>query len=93
MNSDDPNIRAQAIDRLKQIRAFEELDAINALLSQYKQQTGECPTDLRVFALRLRAMKLALDDDLNPVDPDGFQYDYDRANCKADIALKSTVPR
>jgi len=93
LSSDDPNIRAQAIDRLKQIRAFEELDAINALLSQYKQQTGECPPDLRVLALKLRAMKLTVDDDLNPVDPDGFAYAYNRENCKAEIALKSTVSR
>jgi tetratricopeptide (TPR) repeat protein len=93
LSSDDPNIRAQAIDRLKQIRAFEELDAINALLSQYKQQTGECPPDLGVLALRLRAMKLTIDDDSNPVDPDGFAYAYDRAKCHAAIALKSTVSR
>jgi hypothetical protein len=93
LSSDDPNIRAQAIDRLKQIRAFEELDAINALLLQYKQQTGECPPDLGVLALRLRAMKLTIDDDSNPVDPDGFAYAYDRAKCHAAIALKSTVSR
>jgi tetratricopeptide (TPR) repeat protein len=93
LNSDDPNIRAQAVGRLKQIRAFEELDAINALLSEYKQQTGECPPDLRVLALKLRAMKLTVDDDLSPVDPDGFAYAYDPGTCKAEIALKSTVSR
>lgn len=93
LNSDDPNIRAQAIDRLKQLRSVEELDAINALLSQYKQQTGECPADLRVFAPKFRAMKLTLDDDLSPIDPDGFAYAYDRATCKAKLANESTVPR
>lgn len=93
LNSDDLNIRAQAIDRLKQLRSVEELEAINALLSQYKQQTGECPADLRVFASKLRAMKLTLDDDLSPVDPDGFAYAYERAKCRAEIANESTVSR
>jgi tetratricopeptide (TPR) repeat protein len=93
LNSDDPNVHAQAIDRLKQLRSVDELDAINALLSQYKQQTGECPADLRGFASKLRAMKLTLDDDLSPVDPDGFAYAYDRANCRAEIANESTVSR
>ncbi|HSB10881.1 MAG TPA: hypothetical protein VLM38_15450 [Blastocatellia bacterium] len=91
--SDDPNIRGQAISRLKQLRSVEELEAINALLSQYKQQYGVCPDDLRVFAPRLRSLKLNLDDDSMPVDPDGFAYAYDKANCRAEIASGSTIPR
>lgn len=92
-NSDDPNVRTQAITRLKQLRSVEEMDAINALLSQYRQQTGACPTDLRVFSSRLRAMKLTLDDDSMPVDPDGFAYAYNRDSCRVQIADDSTVPR
>jgi len=92
-NSDDANIRVQAISRLKQLRAVEELDAINAVISRYKQQYGVCPDDLRVLAPRLRSMKLTLGDDAMPVDPDGFAYDYDKANCKADIAFGSSLPK
>jgi tetratricopeptide (TPR) repeat protein len=91
--SDDPNVRGQAIDRLKQLRALDEMDAINGLLARHKEQTGACPLDLRVLAGALRSMNLTLNDDSMPVDPDGFAYGYDAAKCKAELAFYSTVPR
>jgi len=93
LGSDDENVRRQAIDRLKQLRSIEELEAINSLISRYKQETGSCPTDLRVFASRLRAMNLTVDDDSMPVDPDGFEYAYDASSCRAEVATQSTVSR
>ena len=47
LTSDDQNVRAQAIERLKQLRSLDDLDAINALLARFKEQTGACPSDLR----------------------------------------------
>ena len=38
-------------------------------------------------------MNLAVNDELMPVDPDGFAYTYDAAKCKADLAFESSVPR
>jgi tetratricopeptide (TPR) repeat protein len=93
LSSDDQNVRAQAIDRLKQLRSLDELDAINALLARYKQQTGACPADLRTLASRLRSMNLPVNDDSMPVDPYGFAYGYDAARCKAELSLESTVAR
>lgn len=93
LTSDDENVRRQAIDRLKQVRSLDEMDAINSLLDLYRQRTGMCPTDLRVFASRLRAMSFTLDEDLTPLDPDGFAYAYDAAQCKARLADESTVSR
>ena len=93
LTSDDLNIRGQAIDRLKQLRALDELDAINAVILQYKQQTGACPADLRPLAPKFRSMKLTLNDDSIPVDPEGFAYAYDSAKCKSRLAYESTVPR
>jgi tetratricopeptide (TPR) repeat protein len=93
LSSDDQNIRNQAIERLKQLRSLDELDAINALLARYKEQTGVCPADLRAVASRLRSMNLTVDDDLMPVDPNGFAYAYDSGKCKAELAFESTVPR
>lgn len=93
LTSEDQNVRSQAIERLKQLRALDELDAINALLARYKEQTGVCPPDLRVLASRLRSMNLTLNEDSLPVDPGGFAYDYDAANCKAELASPSSVPR
>ncbi len=93
LGSDDGNVRTQAIDRLKQLRSIEELEALNALVSRYKQETGACPSDLRMFASRLRAMNLTINDDSMPVDPDGFAYVYDAAKCKAELSFQSTVWR
>jgi len=93
LTSDDQNVRAQAIERLKQLRALDEMDAINALLARYQEQTGACPSDLRVLAQRLRAMNLTVNDDSLPVDPGGFVYGYSAAKCKAELAWDSTVPR
>lgn len=93
LTSDDQNVRAQAVERLKQLRSLDELDAINALLARYKEQTGACPSDLRVLALRFRSMNLAVTEDSMAVDPDGFAYVYNAAKCKAELAWESTVPR
>jgi len=93
LSSDDQNVRAQAIDRLKQLQSLDELDAINALIASYKQHTGACPTDLRPFASRFRAMNLSLDENLIPLDPDGFEYSYDSTKCRAELYFMSSVSR
>ena len=93
LTSDDQNIRAQAIERLKQLRSLDELDAINALIARYREQNGTCPSDLRMLASRLRAMNLTIGDESMPLDPDGFAYVYDGTSCKAELAFESTVPR
>ena len=93
LSSDDQNVRNQAIDRLKQLRSLDELDAINGLLARYKEQTGGCPSDLRMLASKFRAMNLTIDSDLMPVDPNGFAYAYDSGKCKAELAFESTIPR
>jgi tetratricopeptide (TPR) repeat protein len=93
LTSDDQNVRAQAAERMKQLRSLDELDAINALLARYSEQTGACPPDLRVLAPRFRSMNLAVNDDLMPVDPDGLAYAYVADKCKAELAFESKVPR
>lgn len=93
LTSDDQNIRAQAVERLKQLRSLDELDAINALIARYKEQNGACPSDLRMLASRLRSMNLTIGDESMPLDPDGFAYVYDGTSCKAELAFESTVPR
>lgn len=93
LNSDDENIRKQAGARMKQLRALAELDAINDLLARYKAQTGRCPADLRQLAPQLRALKLTLNDEQQPVDPDGIAYELKAETCKAEIAWSSTIPR
>ncbi len=93
LTSDDDNVRGQATERLKQLRSLDEMDAINSMLARYREQIGVCPSDLRVLSSTLRSINLTLNDDLVPVDPNGFLYAYDSANCKVELALESTVPR
>ncbi|HET9528965.1 MAG TPA: tetratricopeptide repeat protein [Blastocatellia bacterium] len=91
--SDDPIIRSQAVDRLKQLRALDEMDAINSILAQLKQQVGECPASLRPLAPRLNALGLTLNEELLPVDPAGFPYVLNKASCTVAISIESPVPR
>jgi tetratricopeptide (TPR) repeat protein len=93
LNSDDEKIRAQAVLRMKQLRSLDEMDAINGVLAEYKKATGECPTDLRVLAPRLRALKLALNDEQWPWDPDHYPYVLETQSCTVRIGPGSTVPR
>jgi hypothetical protein len=91
--SDDPNIKAQAVERMKQLRSLDEVDAINSLIARYKEQKGECPSNLKVFAALLQSIKMNVDERGFPVDPDGFEYAYDPQNCKAELASESTIAR
>jgi tetratricopeptide (TPR) repeat protein len=91
--SDDPKIRAQAVERLKQLRSLDERDVLNDLLARYKQQTGACPTSLRPFAQRLHSIGFNLNENFLPVDPNGFAYAFDAASCKVTLARESTIMR
>jgi tetratricopeptide (TPR) repeat protein len=93
LESDDQKIRDQAYARLKQLAALDQLDVINALLSGYKQETGRCPDNLKIFAAKLKSAGLTLNAELLPVDPDGYAYFVDLESCKANTALDSTIPR
>src|SRR5205085_854694 len=70
-----------------------EMAALNELLTRYKAQAGQCPTGLRQFAPQLRAMKLTLNDEQQPVDPDGVAYELKADKCKVELAWESQIPR
>lgn len=91
--SDDKNISAQAVDRLKQLRSLDDLDTINSVLARWKQRHGSCPSDLRALAPTLTSINISVDDDLMPVDPDGFPYVFDVSSCEARLARRSSIPR
>jgi hypothetical protein len=93
LESEDENIRNQATLRLRQLNMLDELDAINGLLTRYKEETGECPASLRLLAPRLQSMGLTLNGAREPVDPHDFPYVLDPAKCTASQHRESTVPR
>ena len=93
LNSDDERIRTQAEYRMKQLQAFDEIDALNRLLARYKEQTRTCPNDLRQLLPALRSIGFALDQESRPVDPDGFLYELKADECRAELHRDSTIPR
>src|SRR5215216_6190683 len=93
LTSDDENVRSQALSRLKQMRSLEEREAIDAVLVRYREQTGACPSDLRMLAPKFRAMNLTLNDEMIPVDPEGFRYYLDQSDCRSKLAIESPIPR
>ncbi|MEK6303571.1 MAG: hypothetical protein AABO41_22945 [Acidobacteriota bacterium] len=93
LESDDKNISAQAVDRLKQLRSLDELDAINSVLARWKEANGSCPSDLRAIAPALRSLNISVDENSLPVDPDGFPYVFDASSCRAKLAMRSSIPR
>jgi tetratricopeptide (TPR) repeat protein len=93
LESDDQNIRNQAVARLKQLQALDEIDLINMELARYQKETGVCPANLRLLAGKLHPLGLTLDAGMMPVDPDGFRYWFDPSTCNVKVAFESTIPR
>ena len=93
LTSDEKSISAQAVERLKQLRSLDDLDAINSALAKWKHANGSCPSDLRLIASALRSINISVDDDSMPVDPDGFPYLFDALNCEAKLAIRSSIAR
>ena len=93
LESEDRNVRAQAVARLNQIEAMDEMDVINALLARYKSEVGSCPASLRPLASRLAARGFRLGEDLAPLDPAGYPYVLDAEQCRVSLQFGSPVPR
>jgi tetratricopeptide (TPR) repeat protein len=93
LESEDPRIKEQAVIRLKQLRSLDEIDMLNTLLSRYREQMGTCPGSLRVLAPRLTPLGFALNNELMPIDPEGYEYALDTAACRVTLAPDSTIAR
>jgi tetratricopeptide (TPR) repeat protein len=93
LTSDDENIRTQAAARLRQLRALDEIDVIDAEVARYKEQTGRCPQSLVLFASKLHSAGINLREDFWPLDPDGFPYNLDQATCKVMLVYNTTIPK
>jgi tetratricopeptide (TPR) repeat protein len=93
LTSDDPNIKAQAVFRLKLIQSLDEIEAINHVLGKYKAETGRCPSDLRTLARWLQPAGIPLNDELQPVDADGYALALDEEACMVEISPTSDLPK
>jgi tetratricopeptide (TPR) repeat protein len=86
LQSSDKNIRAQAEFRLHQLDALDQIDALNQLVSAYNSQRHSCPPDLRMLSRWIVQMRIPLNDQLQPVDPDGDPYVLDSSNCQVRLS-------
>jgi tetratricopeptide (TPR) repeat protein len=93
LESEDRNVRTQAVARLNQIEALDEMDLINALLGRYKSEAGSCPSNLRPLASILAARGFRLGEDLAPLDPAGYPYVLDGEHCRVELSANSPVLR
>jgi len=91
LESDDKNIRTQAVARLREIEALDQMDVINALLARYKAQFGSCPASLRPLASRLGGLGFRLGEDLVPLDPAGYSYTLDVQQCRVELSPGSPI--
>ncbi|MEW6213308.1 MAG: hypothetical protein AB1631_33735 [Acidobacteriota bacterium] len=92
LESEDENIRRQAELRLLQLRALEEIDAINIFLERLKDQPLTCQAKLRALARRLHELGIGINEEMMPLDPSGFPYEIDEAKCQVRIGRESKVP-
>lgn len=92
LESEDENIRRQAERRLMQLRALDEIDAINIFLDRLKDQPGTCQAKLRSLARKLDGLGIAINEEMMPLDPSGFPYEIDPATCQIKIAWGSPIP-
>ena len=93
LTSEEPHIRSQAEARLKQIESLDQRDLINELLRKRVEHSGACPASFRAIARELYSKGLAINNEMMPVDPDGFPYSLNAATCRAELNKDSTIPR
>lgn len=97
--ADDQQSKSNAELRLMEIDSLDEREAINNALSSIREARGNCPARLSDVIPMLRTVSLprgrsfSLNDKNELVDPTGSPYRFDRENCKADLDLRSRIPR
>lgn len=96
--AEDERSRENAELRLLQIDSLDERDLLDAVLTEYRGNTGQCPRNWgEIFPTLQRkpppARDLKIDRSNNIVDPTGVPYAIDRENCRAELGDATRVPR
>ncbi|HEX4946268.1 MAG TPA: hypothetical protein VFZ34_06385 [Blastocatellia bacterium] len=99
--TDDPTVKKTSLGRLQSYQAEDEVAFLNRLLTSYREQKGNCPPSLPhlIRALPAQASQqikqagMQIDETAAPLDPHGFAYAFDLANCSVALATDSTIVR
>ncbi len=93
----DTKTKQTAELQLFRIDALDEMDAINSVLQNFKQQNNRCANDLREILPLLSNVKLPnnkdfrIDGSKNLVDPSGAAYILDKQNCTVQLDKDKTA--
>jgi tetratricopeptide (TPR) repeat protein len=99
--TDDPTVKKTSLGRLQSYQAEDEVAFLDRLLTSYREQKGGCPASLShlLRALppntlqQIKQAGLQFDNSFAPLDPHGFAYAFEVANCTVALANDSTIVR
>jgi hypothetical protein len=100
-SSDDAKVKGIALARLQSMQSEDEIAFLNRLAASWREQRGACPSSLADLLRSLPQASLnkfsqaglRLSKTYEPLDPHGFAYSYDAANCTASLGQESTIVR
>lgn len=92
--SDDPQVRETATQRLLQLDSYDERDAIRRVLADYNARAGHCASAWKDVSPLLRAARLRVDIQTGaPLDPANYPYALTKGGCEVELDPNTTIPR
>lgn len=97
--SEDEQSKENAQLRLFELDSMEMVEAVNRVLSESKERSGQCVQLLPDILPALRSVNLPygldfqIDTSNNLVDPSAVPYTFDRAACSIELAPESKIPK
>lgn len=88
----DSQIKETARLRLLQLDSMDQRDVIRKLLAIHNARVGKCPSSWRELEPLLRAVRLRVTNEGEPLDPAGTPYVLLTDNCEVDLDPGSDVP-
>jgi tetratricopeptide (TPR) repeat protein len=95
-NATDEQVRITATRRLAQLDSFDERDAIDKVLTEFKETNGRCAVTWAEIVPKLMAVRLPenhqfrIDAEKNIVDPSDAAYILDQEKCRTKLDLSKT---
>jgi len=92
-DSTDPNVRAMAAVRLKELESLNQRDLIRKVLVSFKARRNQCPASWQEIAAVLQTLRFSLDKHGSPLDPEGVPYQLSNSGCDVELDPHSPIPR
>lgn len=97
--AEDEQTRNFAKLRYDRVIALNQLDIINSVLQNFKQNSNRCANSLSEILPKLneesrnKKIEFQLDNSRNLVDPTGKPYNFDKVACTAKLSFDSAIPK